>query len=1028
MIVLEKFHESARAWYNQLNEHFIRKLLTLDSFIDNNEADMAKNYSRLIHALNNVNKTDDINLAYFLRFAPFYLLESKFENQLLYYEQLVAITSMGLINQRINEVKLLLKEQKLSDVNHDSLNWIELLYIETMRLFLRVVRKGQGFGDIDNVNESIKKLIQIQQDKESLMVEKGMLSPREVGVLVVLYNAIASISDVNKYLETGNPSQISVRIDRYHDNIKEACRYGVDARFKYSIDNIIKGLEVTVKNSIWKRLQTGKRTDRFIEIMVDRGNEKPIFELLPSQVDAFERGIDRQLSSAIVIDMHTSAGKSFLAHFLIAQSLELDNDGMIGYVVPTRALVHQTLYDLRNTFRTLDYNIKATIPAYEIDAVEEKLLDEEIDILVSTPEKLSLLIRSDHPSVKNLSFVIVDEAHNISDTTRGPALEFLLATLRRKKDYLRIVLLTPFIKDENRAMIAEWLGGDRGLPLYSKWRPTRQIVSLLTRYKPGGSKFYKFEFKTIKPGYNSGGFDYPIIIEDFDITDGSKPNSYKTMATMMAKRFIKSGAVLIMCNSPVDAENQAIHLADSIDVEAELSKDLEILVKFVIEELGQSHALAKCLQKKVAFHHSGLPEEVKIVMEKLIANAEIDYVVGTTTLAQGMNFPISTVIIKTIYFPEIYKRNRTMRPEVFWNIAGRAGRVFKDLAGRIIFLAMDHERKKEIEGFIDKHIEGINSAVFETIKNIDELSVEFDMNLVRDNQALSSLLQFISGTIRLINENEASDDLEVLVDEILRLSLAYKQLSERGENEKQKLLTIVKKYLAYLRGKNDWEGIASLVDRTGFSSMTVSYLLSIKKELPDFKNMSLNDLILSDDRMVEMIDILSKIPEISLGVKDEGPFNPKLVAKITNAWILGYSLTDIHEKLLKNIYGDIRESIRYIYRTITGKVSWGMGAMQSIALAGNKDDTDDILDLPSMIYYGVPNARGVALRMAGVPRTLAIKITKGISDDDLKIDEQKLSGTRKWLRNLSNEKWNDFSKGSTLSGAEWKRIWELIEA
>jgi len=176
-----------------------------------------------------------------------------------------------------------------------------------------------------------------------------------------------------------------------------------------------------------------------------------------------------------------------------------------------------------------------------------------------------------------------------------------------------------------------------------------------------------------------------------------------------------------------------------------------------------------------------------------------------------------------------------------------------------------------------------------------------------------------------------------------------------------------------------------------------------------------------------LIEILSGIPEINLGVGYDGPFNPALVAAITNEWINGTSLNKIYDKLLKEIHKDIRDSVKYIYQTITGKVSWGMGAMQSISLSGNEEELEEILNLPSMIYYVVPDYIGVALRMAGIPRTLAVGISKRITEEELSIEDKKLSGTRKWLKELPDEKWNYYSRDSNLSGEEWKRIWHLIE-
>lgn len=50
---------------------------------------------------------------------------------------------------------------------------------------------------------------------------------------------------------------------------------------------------------------------------------------------------------------------------------------------------------------------------------------------------------------------------------------------------------------------------------------------------------------------------------------------------------------------------------------------------------------------------------------------------ATTTLAQGINFPISSVFLATTMYPY----GVPMKPREFWNLAGRAGRINQDSVG-----------------------------------------------------------------------------------------------------------------------------------------------------------------------------------------------------------------------------------------------------------------------------------------------------------------------------------------------------------
>lgn len=116
---------------------------------------------------------------------------------------------------------------------------------------------------------------------------------------------------------------------------------------------------------------------------------------------------------------------------------------------------------MRNDFIDLDINVDIAIPFADIDPLEEELLLQDTDVLVTTPEKLDVLLRNDHPSVENLRLVVVDEAHNLADSSRGSKLELLLSNLRRENRNLRVLLLSPFIR--NAKEIATWLGDNRGM-------------------------------------------------------------------------------------------------------------------------------------------------------------------------------------------------------------------------------------------------------------------------------------------------------------------------------------------------------------------------------------------------------------------------------------------------------------------------------------------------------------------------------------------------------------------------------------
>lgn len=73
--------------------------------------------------------------------------------------------------------------------------------------------------------------------------------------------------------------------------------------------------------------------------------------------------------------------------------------------------------------------------------------------------------------------------------------------------------------------------------------------------------------------------------------------------------------------------------------------DVELVKKYVAAEYGEEFELVKLLSKGIAVHHSGLSDEVRVLIEWLMERGKLNILVATTTIAQGINFPVSTIIM-----------------------------------------------------------------------------------------------------------------------------------------------------------------------------------------------------------------------------------------------------------------------------------------------------------------------------------------------------------------------------------------------
>ena len=181
----------------------------------------------------------------------------------------------------------------------------------------------------------------------------------------------------------------------------------------------------------------------------------------------------------------TSGGKTLLAQFRILQALnQFDADvGWVAYVAPTRALTSKITRRLRRDFEPIGLRVEQLSGAIEVDTFEEELLTDQekpFDVLVATPEKLSLVIRNKNVS-RPLALVVMDEAHNLETESRGLRIEFLLATIKRDCPQANFLLLMPYV--ESSETIARWLAQDvnAGKAISfstTAWKPNERIAGL----------------------------------------------------------------------------------------------------------------------------------------------------------------------------------------------------------------------------------------------------------------------------------------------------------------------------------------------------------------------------------------------------------------------------------------------------------------------------------------------------------------------------------------------------------------------
>lgn len=429
-------------------------------------------------------------------------------------------------------------------------------------------------------------------------------------------------------------------------------------------------------------------------------------ELWPAQQSAIRSGLLNQEFQSFGFAAPTGTGKTALTRLVIADVLSKSPDKKVLYICPSRALVRQVADDLKASLSGVGIKV-VEVGAHLTVHDEVPISSETADVLVFTPERADLLLRVNPEFLDETCLVLVDEAHHIEQPSRGVLLEFYLWRLRAiLPETARIVQLSAVTP--NIAELTDWLGREgRTRSLMVDWRSSRLRVGLLER-GARGSAILQF----------GAGAPYTLL------NDGELPQDVHEGIAILAEKLSSQGIVLVLCTSTKSAERIASILAGRRALEQDVSDDLSTKLDAWIErELYPECELRNLYRKRVIYHHAKIPPRVRSGLEEVIRSKKVDIICATTTLAEGVNFPFSTVIVESLV-----GRNYQISPRTLWNIAGRAGRFGVDTEGHcIIFRPEKWESKLKDYSLADYlkskliDIPPVISALASGIGNLEKL-------------------------------------------------------------------------------------------------------------------------------------------------------------------------------------------------------------------------------------------------------------------------------------------------------------------
>lgn len=613
-----------------------------------------------------------------------------------------------------------------------------------------------------------------------------------------------------------------------------------------------------------------------------------IKEFNPAQKAVIESGYLEDKSNYI-ISIPTASGKTVLG--ILPALKTILNGGKAVYAAPLLSIQNEKVKEFK---------------AFEEHGIKVGKHPSNSDLSVMVFESFDALTRFSWNVLREVDTLIIDEFHMIGEYSRGPTLESAITRAKIINPSLRIIALSATLKNIDE--IEQWLDG-----------------------------------KTVEHDYRP----VPLNKEVLDAEMFNTKNKNDVIVKIVEKAIEDNSQALSFVSTRRFTESLATYVAKKIDKKT--TKEQKQKFKQVADKLLEVPKkkgslptttclkLAEAAEKGVVFHHAGLFNEQKEIIEDEFRKGNILMITATPSLMYGVNLPSKYVVIRD---HTRWTSNGPASIPVFdyEQMSGRAGRPQYDDVGYSYLVAKTMDEAFDLEArYVNGEIELTNSklidnkdAIYKQIiaqiasslsKNLDDLNDFFGKTLygfqMENNPSMSmfaqdslnweleSALEFLlqNGIIRATPEGLKTTDFGNLIAK---------------SNYAVETAVKIKEYVSTMEKLNPAEMIYALA------------------ETPDLPLISFKGRKSKDP-------VRDKLSECGLFAVDIG--NPEATAVSLIEWI-----DERNEYEIENAYNVYSASTRRSAYEASRLVKF---AKNTLEVLGNYSNLKDMDYLSARLYYGV---------------------------------------------------------------------------
>jgi len=405
-----------------------------------------------------------------------------------------------------------------------------------------------------------------------------------------------------------------------------------------------------------------------IELLAKEGLD----ELYPPQQHAIEAGVLN--GKNLVLASPTASGKTLVAELCILQHV-LEHRGKAIYLAPLRALASEKFKEFQRYSAIKKPNgdhVRAGISTGDYDGSDPWL--GRYDIILCTNEKADSLLRHKAPWMSELTLVVADEVHLLTEQERGPTLEVVLTRLTEINPNIQVLALSATVR--NAEEVGSWL---KAGSVTTDWRPVPLREGI---YHDNQVQFRDGASRAILSGTKTPSLDIALDV----LSTG--------------------GQALIF----TETRRSAVEMGRkaSVAVKSRLSKPEERALSTIAERIlstGEKTRLGEALAMQVAagagFHHAGLAGIHRGIVEDAFRDGRIKVLAATPTLAAGVNLPARAVVISSYERYEAGYGRYPISVLEYKQFCGRAGRPKYDKFGEALLIARNPD---EAEWLMENYV------------------------------------------------------------------------------------------------------------------------------------------------------------------------------------------------------------------------------------------------------------------------------------------------------------------------------------